>query len=386
MRVALLLSYDGAAFRGNAYQRSPGTRTVEGELARALLASRVAECDGVAAGEALDAVSEGAREGGAFSPLPASLERAGRTDAGVSASGMVYSVDATECSRWALPGAVLGDLPLILNRRLGNGLTVLGACEVGRDFSARKSAAARRYRYLLWVRGEGELVRHTPGSGKVREDGLSLPRMRECASLFVGRHDFSRFAKLGTNKLRGAETRKERFLEDPVREVFDCSVEEDSDGSAAFLRVTGSSFLYHQVRYMSSAVLRVGRGEMTTDDVVRLLEGRLERSQAGLSLGPASRLVFEAALYPTVFGAKTEKLGELPFILSPASRQDLSSRLWVSSQISRAWRGCIEEGGGSQGDTSLDGDGVNSKDGNCASGQCSGLDIQSKGRSRRQKR
>jgi len=332
-QVALLVSYDGLAFSGNAYQASQGVRTVEAELLRALALSRA-----VGPSEA------------PLTPQSVSLERAGRTDAGVSAAGMVYSLRVAACSQWALPGAVLDDLPLLLNRKLGNGMIVLGVCPVEQDFSARTSAVARRYRYLLWRAGEWEVQRD--GHKGLRKRGAvsnpvgmelsesHLLKLRECAALFVGTHDFSAFARLGANKLCGAKTAGERFVEDPVRTIFDCHIDVDPARSTASLVVTGSSFLYHQVRYMASAITLVGTGRLSTRDIQDLLDGRSTRSQKRLTLGPASRLVFDAALYPQ---GKGRTPGELPFTLSPAARRDLLDRLWVGQVVAQSTMHFLEE-------------------------------------------
>ena len=111
--LRLKLEYDGAGFRG--WARQPGERTVEGALR-----------------EALDAVL----------PTWSGLAVAGRTDAGVHATGQVASLDA----EGGPPVARLADA---LNTALPDDVAVLEAEEAPAGFHARFSATARSYRYVV---------------------------------------------------------------------------------------------------------------------------------------------------------------------------------------------------------------------------------------------
>ena len=116
--LRLTLEYDGTGFRG--WARQPGERTVEGVLR-----------------DALDAVVPGWR----------GLAVAGRTDAGVHATGQVASLDAEG-------GPPLERLPEALNTALPHDVAVLAAEEASDGFHARFCATARSYRYVVLARRE----------------------------------------------------------------------------------------------------------------------------------------------------------------------------------------------------------------------------------------
>ncbi len=116
--LRLTLEYDGTAFKG--WARQPGTRTVEGALRKAL-----------------DAVLPG-WDG---------LAVAGRTDAGVHATGQVASIEANG-------GPPLGRLAEALNAVLPDDVGVVGAEEAPAGFHARFSATGRSYRYVVLNRRE----------------------------------------------------------------------------------------------------------------------------------------------------------------------------------------------------------------------------------------
>jgi len=88
---------------------------------------------------------------------------------------------------------------------------------------------------------------------------LDVERMREAASLFLGAHDFRRFAApLPANSTSS------------VRAVYNASVEQS--GSAIAIGVVGNAFLQHQVRRMAGALVDVGRGKLSADDLQAMID------------------------------------------------------------------------------------------------------------------
>ncbi|MFN2624978.1 MAG: tRNA pseudouridine(38-40) synthase TruA, partial [Mycobacteriales bacterium] len=156
VRVRLDLGYDGAPFSG--WARQPARRTVQGELEDAL-------------GKVLGA--------------PVSLTVAGRTDAGVHATGQVahfdapVSVEPTEIVRR-------------VNRALDDSIRVYAAQQVPSTFDARFSALWRRYSYRVAdaTSAQGPLRRHDT---VWHPRALSLRAMRLASKPLVGEHDFVAF-------------------------------------------------------------------------------------------------------------------------------------------------------------------------------------------------
>lgn len=166
---------------------------------------------------------------GAIESVTASRFRfASRTDRGVSALGNV-AVFATSFDRRALLQALNAESPDVL---------YYAYAEVPESFSPRR-ARQRWYRYLMPC------------------EGLDLEAARECASLFEGRHDFKGFCKPD-----GRST---------VRTIDSFTI---APGDGAYLAdVRGREFLRNMVRRMVAAIMEVGSGRASLDDVSAVLEG-----------------------------------------------------------------------------------------------------------------
>jgi tRNA pseudouridine38-40 synthase len=231
--LKLTLEYDGTAFRG--WARQPGQRTVESVLRGAL-----------------DAVFPG-WEG---------LAVAGRTDAGVHATGQVASVTAEG-------GPPAERAAEALNAVLPDDVAVLASEEVGDDFHARFSAVSRSYRYRV-------LVRRTPSPLEARR-ALGWPRpvdldaLAAAAALLPGEHDFRAFTP--------TVTQHEVFARNVLAAAW------ERDGDRLDFTITADSFLRHMVRTLVGTMLEAGTGTGAADRIAGLLDGR-PRADAGLTAPP----------------------------------------------------------------------------------------------------
>jgi tRNA pseudouridine38-40 synthase len=236
------LAYDGGAFRGFAEQQA--VPTVAGTLVAAL--ARVTRCD----------------------PPPV-LVCAGRTDAGVHARGQVVHADLPS----PLPAVrrrgneqvmAARDLVEALNRQLAPRIVVREAAPAPAGFDARRSAVARRYRYLIWSCPRPDpllapLAWHVPAD-------LDLRAMAGASDALIGSHDFRAFCRRapGTSadqpivrRVRRAEWRE---LAGPV-----------PGGRLLRFDVEADSFCHQMVRSLVAVVVEVGRGREDTAGVVRRL-------------------------------------------------------------------------------------------------------------------
>lgn len=212
MRYCARVEYDGTDFAG--FQVQPGCRTVQGELEAALAA--------------------------VTGSLRVRVEAAGRTDAGVHATGQVIAFTYPgRCSRTELARALDALLPV--------DVALHGLRRVERDYRPRHAARYREYRYTVWNGPRSPLRERTALGVRVP---LDVPAMAEAGQVLVGRHDFSAFG--------GAHRQ-------PIRTVH--AVRIRRTGRTITIDVIGDAFLRQMVRSIVAALLRVGRGAATAADV-----------------------------------------------------------------------------------------------------------------------
>ncbi|MBB4017244.1 tRNA pseudouridine38-40 synthase [Chelatococcus caeni] len=196
------------------------------------------------------------------------VQCAGRTDAGVHATGQVVHLDLFRPWRTdTLRDATNAHLKL-----MGDAAVVLLAAEVPVDFDARRSAVKRHYLYRILNRRpqpvlDARLVWHVPGP-------LDAAAMHEAAQHLVGRHDFTTF--------RAAECQ----ASGPVRTLDRLDV--SRLGDEIRIEASARSFLHHQVRSMVGTLERVGAGKWRPEDVRRALAAR-DRKACG-PMAPAGGL------------------------------------------------------------------------------------------------
>lgn len=232
------LEYDGTAFAGWAAQ--PGRRTVEGALRAAL-----------------DRVLPGGYR----------LAVAGRTDAGVHATGQVASVAAaTGISSARLRGALMGLLP--------EDCVAATVREMEPGFDARRDAAWRRYEYRVLPGSRSPLRRDRV---LVHPPTLDLERLNAAASRAVGRHDFRAFTP--THTLHATFSRR----------LMRCAWEARED--ELVLIVQGDTFLRHMVRVLVGTMLWVGRGVLPPEHMDHLLAGAPRRDAGPTAPAHALTLV-----------------------------------------------------------------------------------------------
>jgi tRNA pseudouridine38-40 synthase len=243
-----VIEYDGTAFAGS--QRQPQERTVQGELEDAL---------NKLTGERI------------------SVRFAGRTDAGVHATGQVIAF----CLPTAPRGERLGwpELRRRLNAALASDVVVRSLRSAAPGFDPRRAAVARTYRYR--IRQDGD--RRPTDRHRTLEipDHLDVAAMRDAAARMVGERDF---AALGSDP-RGRT----------VRHLMAVSVRQH--GTLVEVTVRGDAFLRRMVRSLVAVLLAVGRGQMAPVDVEQVLEAR-QRALKGRAT-PARGLTLERVSFQT---------------------------------------------------------------------------------------
>ena len=234
MRIRATIAYDGTAYHGFQRQSAEREPTIQGELERALV--RIVARSTTVLG-------------------------AGRTDAGVHASGQVVAFDAEW--RHALP-----DLQRALNAVLPDDLVVLDIAQAADGFHPRYRALSREYRYTIYNAAWRDPLRRLYALHVA--DPLDVSAMREAARHLTGEHDFAAFGQATTG-------------ESTVRVMHRAEIGGDRPWITVDLEANG--FLYRMVRGIVGALVEVGRGKISVDRFVGILYSR-ERGQAEKTAPP----------------------------------------------------------------------------------------------------
>lgn len=248
-RYALRIEYHGGPFAG--WQRQAGQPSVQ-EAVESALRALEPEAPGIAA--------------------------AGRTDAGVHATGQVAHADLFrdwvpfrlgEALNWHLKPAPVA---------------IVAAARVDADFHARFSATERRYLFRLIARRAP--LTHDKGLAWQVLNPLDSGAMRAAASHLVGRHDFTTF--------RSALCQSAS----PVKTLDEITIEELAlpQGVEYRFHLRARSFLHNQVRSVVGTLERVGAGAWTPDRVRDALEAR-DRAACG-PVCPPHGLYLTGVRYP----------------------------------------------------------------------------------------
>jgi tRNA pseudouridine38-40 synthase len=194
--------------------------------------------------------------------VPIRVFGSGRTDAGVHARGQVASITIP---RPFDPGELLR----ALNALLPADIVVLEIAPMPDDFDPRRAARSRVYEYRVLNRKIASAFEYRC-SWLVRER-LDLAAMNRGARVFIGEHDFAAFRSLGTE------------VRSTIRRVT--SSEWTRDVDIVLYRVEANSFLRHMVRAMVAAMVDVGRGKLTPENIATILAG-LDRGEAPANAPP----------------------------------------------------------------------------------------------------
>lgn len=241
--VMLIVEYDGTAYHG--FQVQPGLSTIQGEIERSVFL----------------VCGERTRVSGA-----------GRTDAGVHATGQVASFRTpVHLSEQTLLRA--------LNAVLPDDIAVKQCAFVAPDFHARFSARSREYRYTI-------LNREAP-SALARDfvyhfrKPLDLSEMQEASNLLVGAHDFASFARVSGR------------VSNTTRHVLSATWQRDADW--LYFNIVANGFLPQMVRGIVGTLIWVGTGKIDVATFRQIMLAR-DRRLAGPT-AQAKGLCFVGASY-----------------------------------------------------------------------------------------
>ncbi len=232
LRLRLDLAYDGTNFSG--WSKQPERRTIQSEVESALQK---------------------------LTRVPVETIVAGRTDAGVHASGQVVHVDIPDLEigpyskkdHWNID-----ELPYRLNRILDEDVRVLSATIAPVGFHARFSALRRHYQYRIMDSNRAILpMRRFDVAPWYRP--LNVDVMNQSSAVLLGEHDFAAFCKFR----EGGTT---------IRTLEKFSWVRNAEGLTA--TIVADAFCYSMVRNLVGAVVCVADGRFQVEWIKEILENR----------------------------------------------------------------------------------------------------------------
>jgi len=249
MKIALGIEYDGSNFAGWQMQKH-GTRTVQ-------------ECVEIA-------LSKVANQ-------PVQVVCAGRTDTGVHATGQVVHFECDslrEEKAW-----VMG-----VNTQLPDDVASLWAKPVSDDFSARFTATARQYRYIILNRQARPAVLSKKVTWK--HGRFNVEAMHAAAQALTGEQDFTSFRSSACQ------------AEHAMRNIHWVKI--SSEGDYIYIDIEANAFLHHMVRNIVGSLIMIGQEVKPVSWMAELMSCK-DRNQAGPT-APADGLYLVKVTYPELTG------------------------------------------------------------------------------------
>ena len=239
-RIALTIAYDGTEYAG--WQRQNGALAVQEVVENAITKLTGTEAE---------------------------LLGASRTDAGVHALGnvAVFDTEATIPAERYAPA---------LNTYLPDDIRIISSKEVSAEFQPRFDAHHKLYEYHILT---GEVC--SPIQFRYvhfMRENLDIEAMNKAASFLTGTHDYTSFCAAAAQ------------VKTKVRTVRDITV--TKHGDEIVISVMGDGFLYNMVRIIAGTLMEAGFGNITAEDVARMLEAK-ERSAAGPTAPPQGLCLME---------------------------------------------------------------------------------------------
>jgi len=246
--IALRLMYDGTSYHG--WQIQKNDVTVAGTLETALTK---------------------------LMGTPIKVTGCGRTDAGVHAKAYCanFKCDTT------IP---IDKMPLAINPRLPEDISVIGAVDAPEDFNAILSCEKKEYTYRILNTRIPDPFEHN--RAYFYPAPLKLDVMQRAAAQFVGTHDFAAVRSVGT------ETKT------TVRTIHYCEVWREGDIFS--MKVCADGFLYNMVRAIMGTIIYCSEGKIVPEEIPRLLETR-DRRLTGPTVPPQG-LYMTRLWYPGAVG------------------------------------------------------------------------------------
>ncbi len=249
MRYFIVFSYDGSKYKG--YQKQPRTKTVQGEIEKALKKIN--------------------------SDQEVSIHASGRTDAGVHAYNQKAHFDLSKkIDLFKLQGS--------LNSLIPDDIYVKKVEIVDGDFHARFSVTGKEYIYKI------NMGTYNP----IEKDyvyqynkPLKIAEMERALHYLEGTHNFKSFTKTDEEKSE-SETYERTIIKAQI-------IRDKKDLDKITVSLVGTGFMRYMVRNIVGVLLEIGEGKRKSEDILRILKEE-DRTKAGIT-APACGLYLNDVFY-----------------------------------------------------------------------------------------
>jgi tRNA pseudouridine38-40 synthase len=187
----------------------------------------------------------------------------GRTDSGVHALCQIANFHTNSSLKER-------SLLLGINSVLPGDIVIRRLEEADPDFHACFSAKSKVYLYQICNRPVRPVIERR--YSWFLWESLSVETMRDCADLFLGRHDFSSFCSTHSDSA------------DRLRTILSLKLEKDSRQMIRIF-IEADGFLRYMVRTIVGVLADVGLGKCTKEEVVEMMEAK-DRRTARLTAPP----------------------------------------------------------------------------------------------------
>lgn len=194
----------------------------------------------------------------------------GRTDSGVHALCQVAHLDVKTMLAPEIIRMKFNDL-------LPADINILEIEKAHPKFHARYDAKLRSYIYQISRRRSAFAK---PFVWWIK-DQLNFDKMEKASKLFLGMHNFISFC--------------DKDKEEKSTKVLIKEIQMKEEGDLILIRISGSHFLWKQVRRMVGALAEIGRGKLAEKDIIYFLEH--ESPTPAKYTAPPSGLFLEQVLY-----------------------------------------------------------------------------------------
>jgi tRNA pseudouridine38-40 synthase len=242
--IKMILEYDGSRYKGWQKQ-TEDVRTLQGKL-EAIIKDMLGE--------------------------EVQLVGCGRTDAGVHA--LNYTANFHTSSNMDADSMLK-----YLNDNLPDDIAVKSVKDASERFHARYNILSKTYLYRINNNGAKNVFER---NYEYRiEEKLNLEKMRNCADIIVGAHDFQSFTTLKSKTK--STVRTINFIN-----IFD-------KGNIIEIEINGNGFLWNMVRIILGTLIEAGKGKLKPQDVENILNAK-KRADAG-PMVPAKALFLKDVEY-----------------------------------------------------------------------------------------